>query len=246
MSEEKLGKTRGRPTHPPQEGMRNPLGLRVTAQAKSRLEDAARKSGRSLSQEAEARIEASFLSEDILSFLFGSGLRQEETLILRHYLGAIRAATALGGDDPGRWMHYAPKVPFAFDPKRWAESALSMGMEYSFDVDAMTAAVRRQVEENILGRALVEIAAHGAPTFGTDEETTWRLHIFTRACACLFRLSLSEEKREPYAPIYETAAAWAAEHKAMLTPFEREKHASILELAASVEEWLRERRSPAR
>lgn len=234
---------RGRPA---KEGHRQNVTIRMRDEVKARIEEIASSNRRSLSEEIETRIEASFLSEDILSFLFGSGLRQEETLILRHYLGAIRAATALGGDDPGRWMHYAPKVPFAFDPKRWAESALSMGMEYSFDVDAMTAAVRRQVEENILGRALVEIAAHGAPTFGTDEETTWRLHIFTRACACLFRLSLSEEKREPYAPIYETAAAWAAEHKAMLTPFEREKHTSILELAASVEEWLRERRSPAR
>jgi hypothetical protein len=37
-----------------------PLGLRVTAEAKRKLEEAAIKSGRSISQEAELRIERSF------------------------------------------------------------------------------------------------------------------------------------------------------------------------------------------
>ncbi len=53
----------GRPTKPGTAGQRNPLGLRVTAETKRKLETAALKSGRSQSQEAEFRIEQSFLEE---------------------------------------------------------------------------------------------------------------------------------------------------------------------------------------
>jgi hypothetical protein len=56
----KLKKKRiGRPTKPPKEGQRVPLGLRVTAAVKRGLEAAAIKSGRSISQEAELRLEHS-------------------------------------------------------------------------------------------------------------------------------------------------------------------------------------------
>ncbi len=53
----------GRPTKPGTAGQRNSLGLRVTAKTKRKLEAAALKSGRSQSQEAEFRIEQSFLGE---------------------------------------------------------------------------------------------------------------------------------------------------------------------------------------
>ena len=49
----------GRPTKKPKPGERVPLGLRVTADMKKRLEKAAIKSGRSISQEAELRLERS-------------------------------------------------------------------------------------------------------------------------------------------------------------------------------------------
>ena len=45
----------GRPTKPPEAGERVPLGLRVTPEMKKRLERAAIRKGRSLSQEAEMR-----------------------------------------------------------------------------------------------------------------------------------------------------------------------------------------------
>ena len=60
MDRSKPAKRIGRPTKPPVEGERVPLGLRVTAEAKRKLEEAAIKSGRSISQEAELRIERSF------------------------------------------------------------------------------------------------------------------------------------------------------------------------------------------
>jgi hypothetical protein len=51
---------RGRPQTQPREGARNSLGLKVTAWTKQALSDAAQKSGRTMSQEAEARIIWSF------------------------------------------------------------------------------------------------------------------------------------------------------------------------------------------
>jgi len=51
-------KRRGRPIKPPVEGERIPLSLRVTAKLKRDLEQAS--AGRSLSQEAERRLEMSF------------------------------------------------------------------------------------------------------------------------------------------------------------------------------------------
>jgi hypothetical protein len=50
----------GRPTRPPRSGERVTLGLRVTADLKRKLEKDAGKSGRSLSQEAEIRLEQSY------------------------------------------------------------------------------------------------------------------------------------------------------------------------------------------
>ncbi|MDP6572947.1 MAG: TraY domain-containing protein [Rhodospirillales bacterium] len=60
----KAGKRVGRPSKAPRKGARNSLGLRVTAETKSRLEAAAAASGRSQSQEVEFRLEQSFRKED--------------------------------------------------------------------------------------------------------------------------------------------------------------------------------------
>ena len=53
-------KRKGRPTKPPREGERIMLGVRVTPAMKRQIDEEARKSGRSLSQEAEIRLERSF------------------------------------------------------------------------------------------------------------------------------------------------------------------------------------------
>jgi hypothetical protein len=53
---------RGRPSL----GERVSLGLRVTSEHKKRLDAAAKRSGRSQSQEAEMRIEQSFWLEDLI------------------------------------------------------------------------------------------------------------------------------------------------------------------------------------
>lgn len=49
----------GRPTKKPKPGERVPLGLRITPRMKRKLEEAARRKGRSLSQEVELRLERS-------------------------------------------------------------------------------------------------------------------------------------------------------------------------------------------
>jgi len=59
----KKGRTRGRPSLPKGEGKRHAIGLRVTAGLRHSLEAAVTASGRSLSQEAEFRLEQSFRDE---------------------------------------------------------------------------------------------------------------------------------------------------------------------------------------
>ncbi len=61
----------GRPTKPPAEGERVSLGLRVTADVKRKLEGAAIKKGRSISQEAEFRLEMSLSSDRQLILAYG-------------------------------------------------------------------------------------------------------------------------------------------------------------------------------
>jgi hypothetical protein len=56
----------GRPLKAPQSGKRVSLGLKVTAEIKQRLDDAARANGRTQSQEAEFRLERSFDREGLL------------------------------------------------------------------------------------------------------------------------------------------------------------------------------------
>ena len=57
-------KRAGRPKRQPNPGERVPLGLRVTPELKTRLDDAANQSGRSQSQEAELRLEQSFRQDE--------------------------------------------------------------------------------------------------------------------------------------------------------------------------------------
>ena len=68
---EKPRRKRGRPALLPTEGKREVISLRVTGELRQRLEAAASETGRSMSQEAELRIERSFQREDNLHSNFG-------------------------------------------------------------------------------------------------------------------------------------------------------------------------------
>jgi hypothetical protein len=65
----KAKKRVGRPTRPPRPGERVTLGLRVSADMKRKLERDAVKNGRSLSQEAEFRLERSYDRDEIFTHL---------------------------------------------------------------------------------------------------------------------------------------------------------------------------------
>lgn len=62
---------RGRPPLASGEGKRFPLSLRTTKDVRDQLEAAAKRSGRSLAQEVEFRLERSFHEEDALNRDFG-------------------------------------------------------------------------------------------------------------------------------------------------------------------------------
>ena len=65
-------KKRGRPSKAPKKGERNSLGFRVTADLKKKLMQSAEASGRSVSQDAEFRLEQSFSVENVLAQMIGS------------------------------------------------------------------------------------------------------------------------------------------------------------------------------
>ena len=69
---EKKRKRIGRPPKAPVAGERVSLGLRVTADIKRKLDEAATDTGRSQSQEAELRLEQSFMRGDDLVLAQGS------------------------------------------------------------------------------------------------------------------------------------------------------------------------------
>jgi len=60
----------GRPLKEAAEGHRVMLGLRVSADVKNKLDEAARKSGRSQSQEAEIRLQKTFDAEELAMMMF--------------------------------------------------------------------------------------------------------------------------------------------------------------------------------
>jgi hypothetical protein len=90
----------GRPLKRPAAGRRFSLGLKVTAATKTRLDNAARASGRTQSQEAEVRIERSFDRQDllpeVLSLAYG---KRAASLLMR--LGPLISDRTLGAEHAG-------------------------------------------------------------------------------------------------------------------------------------------------
>ncbi|MGE0117654.1 MAG: TraY domain-containing protein [Dongiaceae bacterium] len=104
-------KRAGRPTKAAPPGTRASLGLKVTADTKRRLEEAAKASGRTQSQEAEARLERSF---DFDAALGGPQIA-DLVKAIGHTMSAAGAlafslATGKSGRD-GRWLSH----PYAFN-----------------------------------------------------------------------------------------------------------------------------------
>lgn len=91
QAEKKRG---GRPTTKPIEGQKATLGIRASADLKTSLNESAKRNGRSLSQEAELRLEQSFRNEGLLEEALGMAYGRIDSDLLISVLGEImRAAT---------------------------------------------------------------------------------------------------------------------------------------------------------
>ena len=120
MANNKAPKRLGRPKRKPTPGARASLGLRVTAETKQRLDDAAEQSGRSQSQEAELRLEQTFAAEDRLGGPSMVGLMETIASVMKS-TGENAGFLATGKImNQGEWMG----VPFAFEQAKRAAVAI--------------------------------------------------------------------------------------------------------------------------
>jgi TraY domain len=111
----KSTKRAGRPTKQAEAGTKVSLGLKVTADTKSRLEEEASKSGRTQSQEAEFRIERSLdrlhLLPEVLELAYGTELAGLLISIAEAMNQAQLAGQITSLEDHPRWSDDA----FSFD-----------------------------------------------------------------------------------------------------------------------------------
>jgi predicted transcriptional regulator len=91
MVQNARAKRLGRPPKAPTPGKRVALGLKVTSEIKQRLDEEARKNGRTQSQQAELMIERSFAQEEAFG---AAGMRQLAILMASAFwsAGRLRAA----------------------------------------------------------------------------------------------------------------------------------------------------------
>jgi hypothetical protein len=119
----------GRPTTPPKEGEKATLGIRASADLKQRLDLAAKRNGRSLSQEAEHRLEESLRDElgQMLELAYGRPLAGL-LMMIGHAMQLVGKRAAFEAthsyDAIDRW----PTNPYAFDQAVNAAAAVLEGM----------------------------------------------------------------------------------------------------------------------
>lgn len=110
----------GRPVKPAKRGTKVSLGLKVTADVKGMIDSAAKKSGRTQSQEAELRLERSFQSEDVFTAaLGGPAMRNIALLMIATFAHAGETKSA--GRTPKEWL----RDP---DVYRWAFVSTAMAL----------------------------------------------------------------------------------------------------------------------
>ena len=110
----------GRPKKVPTPGERVSLGLRVTAEIKTRLDQAAESAGRSQSQEAELRLERSFETEDRLGGPQLVDLIETIASVMKS-TGERAGFTETGKlTNRGEWL----ALPYAFDQATKATKAI--------------------------------------------------------------------------------------------------------------------------
>jgi TraY domain len=118
-SQRPSAKRRGRPSLPKGEGKRHAIGLRATADLRRKLEEGAKQSGRSLSQEAEFRLENSYRDDDRIAESFGGDLTFK---IMRALAAIVLVMNSLRGED---WL----SNPVVFDDvvNQWLLTLTKLG-----------------------------------------------------------------------------------------------------------------------
>src|SRR3954469_5227776 len=86
----------GRKARPANRGQRVSLGLKVTPTVKNLVDAAAKESGRTQSQESEARLEASFLNQRLLDETLDIAYGRKNSAVLQLIAEVIRRASDHG------------------------------------------------------------------------------------------------------------------------------------------------------
>jgi hypothetical protein len=108
----------GRPTTKARARQKTTLGILASAQLKTRLTEEAEKAGRSLSAEAEFRLERSFQQQDllgeVLSLTYGPKLA-ELVAMVASAMRAAGSAAALSGEHSWDAVDRWTEIPYAFN-----------------------------------------------------------------------------------------------------------------------------------
>lgn len=128
------------------------LKVRMKEPLRAKIEKAAKSKGVSINSEIVDRLEQSILVKNAVSFFFGEATTLDEAIILHDYLMHIKVATSSTGERPDFWTKYVKHAPFAFDDG-----------DQSFDIDAMTDAIRPKVDERLM-KVEADVKKKGQPT----------------------------------------------------------------------------------
>ena len=143
----------GRPGRKPNEGERVGLSLRVTPETKRTLDAAAEKAGRSLSQEAEYRLERSFQNEQLLPQLLDMAYGRQLAGLLIALGRSMRDAgwfVGMQSNEPfsgwGDWF----SSPVAYGAAVVAAKEVLHGFGSEDDLDAEVVRLGRELAARIL------------------------------------------------------------------------------------------------
>jgi hypothetical protein len=146
----------GRPPKAPTPGERVSLGLKVTPEIKRRLDDEARKHGRTQSQQAELMIERAFAEEDRLG---GAPMLGVAHMLIGAFLnGGQRGAAASGHPEwtPAEWLN---------DPDCYRAAAYAVG--FALNLPLPTRA--EMSDRGALHELLTGMIARGVGEKGDDK-----------------------------------------------------------------------------
>jgi hypothetical protein len=145
---------RGRPTKQSEPGARVSLGLKVTPEIKAKLDEAARHSGRTQSQEAELRLTESFRDQEIIERTLALAYGEQLTAIV------LTLATVLKEGGP-TWGFFSTSEaskdwladPYAFDQAARAIDRILDAMRPEGDPATPKMALGSHQTEKLIGNA---------------------------------------------------------------------------------------------